>query len=60
MAVTHKNSAGSIKPMPVKKARKKPARIILKFDKELENISGSILFPAKLELANKFLSKIGS
>ncbi len=60
MGVIHKTKNSTIKPMPLKKTRKKASRIILKFDKELTGISGSILFPAKLELANKFLGKTGS
>ena len=41
-----------------KKAAKKTTRIKLEFDKELESLSGTIIFPEKLALANKFLSKV--
>jgi hypothetical protein len=40
-----------------KKVRKNVSRIKLVFDKNLEILSGTILFPEKLDAANKFLSK---
>ncbi len=45
------------KEQPLKKVRRKIARIKLEFDKELEVLSGTILFPEKLDAANKFLAK---
>jgi ribosome-interacting GTPase 1 len=36
----------------LKKGRRKIARIKLEFDKELEVLSGTILFPKKLDAAN--------
>ncbi len=57
MKVLDKNSVGKPKARTVKTLRKKVSRIKLEFDKELEVLSGTILFPEKLESANKFLSK---
>ncbi len=45
------------KSITVKKTRKRVPRIKLEFDKELEKLSGTILFPEKLKAANEFLSK---
>jgi len=52
MGVIHKEP----KKIPVKKSNKRVARIKVEFDKELEVLSGTILFPQKLASANKFLS----
>lgn len=32
---------------------------IIAFDKKLEELHGKVLFPEKLEIANKILSKVG-
>jgi hypothetical protein len=45
--------------LPEKKGRIKVSRIKLEFDSELESLSGTILFPEKLKIANKFLHKTG-
>ena len=45
------------KSITIKKTRKRVPRIRLQFDKELEKLSGTILFPEKLKAANELLSK---
>lgn len=57
MKVVDKNRGKGEKTIPAKKLRRKISRIKLEFDKELEVISGTILFPEKLEAANKFLAR---
>ena len=57
MGVIHKNTAKAPAADLSKNTKKKVSRIKLEFDKELEILSGTILFPEKLALANKFLSK---
>ncbi len=57
MGVLHKNIRKEDPATHKSKARTKVARIKLEFDKELEILSGTILFPEKLSMANKFLSK---
>ena len=56
MKVLDKNTRRETKILPKKKQGKKISRIRLEFDKELEILSGTILFPEKLIAANKFLS----
>ena len=57
MKVLDRNIGKEKKTRTVKKLGKKISRIKLEFDKELEILSGTILFPEKLDAANKFLSK---
>jgi hypothetical protein len=57
MGVIHKKTPKVESGPYGSKTRKKVARIKLEFDKELEILSGTILFPEKLVMANKFLSK---
>jgi len=45
------------KKHPIRKSRKRIATIKLEFDKDLQALSGTILFPQKQEAANKFFSK---
>jgi hypothetical protein len=58
MKVLDVNTHKVEKNRPVKKLKKKISRIKLEFDKDLEVLSGTILFPEKLVAANKFLSKV--
>ena len=57
MAVPPKKSQATDTTAHKKTVRRKIAHIKLEFDKELEVLSGTILFPEKLAIANKFLLK---
>jgi hypothetical protein len=57
MEMLHKNPRQAETAAHKQKVGKKAPRIKLEFDKELQALSGTILFPEKLAMANKFLSK---
>lgn len=57
MKVSAKKADKAIVSKAKKKSEKKISRIKVQYDKELDALSGTILFPEKLAAANKFLKK---
>ena len=52
-----KKAGQTVAPKHKKSVAKKVSRIKVQYDKELDTLSGSIIFPEKLASANKFLKK---
>ena len=57
MKASPKKGGKTVTPKGKKSVAKKVSRIKVQYDKELDTLSGSIIFPEKLASANKFLKK---
>lgn len=57
MKASAKKDSKTVVPKDKKGVAKKVSRIRVQYDKELDTLSGTILFPEKLAAANKFLKK---